>query len=73
MTHNVPPKTIRNTPLRNKVFDILDALKPGDTITSRDVVNKLRTRLTQPSPFKIANMMRERKDFRNSKGVWEKI
>jgi len=40
MTHNVPSKTIRNTPLRNKVFDILDTLKPGDTITSRDVVNK---------------------------------
>jgi hypothetical protein len=51
----------------------MDAVKPGDTITSRDVVNKLKTRLTQPSPFKIANMMRERKDFKNSKGVWEKM
>jgi len=73
MSHNVPSKTIRNAPLRHKISEIMDALKPGETITSRDVVNKLRTRLTQPSPFKVANMMRERKDFKNNKGVWEKL
>lgn len=80
MTHDTPiraptlgPRCLRNRRIRSMVFDMVDVMEPGKTVTSNSIAAVLETGRRFIDARTIGGFLREREDLRSlGNGVWLK-